>query len=81
MESIYKSYQNGKLDGLSAKTKWSKRREVLVLLTKATLIEVENVSRKQISIIYLNYYWITLKTFCGYPPPPQFASYSNSALY
>jgi hypothetical protein len=44
MLSTYKSYQNGKLDGLGAKTKWSKWREVLVLLTKATLIEVENVS-------------------------------------
>jgi hypothetical protein len=45
---------------MGAKTKWSqlKSREAQALLGEATMVKVNNVSWKQISIIDLNHYWI-----------------------
>jgi len=46
MESIYKNNENAKLLGLAAETKWPNwsGEEAQVLLSKATLVKVENIS-------------------------------------
>jgi hypothetical protein len=59
IESLYKSNINAKLDGLGAGTKRSnKSKGKRKRLKGSYLVNVENVSQKQISIIDLNCYQI-----------------------